>query len=64
MLAETFEDVRMKFIAEKVSHNPVEMAYHAEGKGWELTGMSAGRTKFWGTHAWKQYFRVLTDRPY
>lgn len=48
MLAETFEDVRMKFIAEKVSHNPVEMAYHAEGKGWELTGMSAGRTKFWG----------------
>ncbi|KAJ2928928.1 hypothetical protein H1R20_g8334, partial [Candolleomyces eurysporus] len=48
MLAETFEDVRMKFIAEKVLHNPVEIAYHAEGNNWELTGLSAGRTKFWG----------------
>ncbi|KAF9454904.1 oxysterol binding protein [Macrolepiota fuliginosa MF-IS2] len=48
MLAETFEDIRMKFIAEKVRHNPVEMVYHAEGNGWELTATSAGRTKFWG----------------
>ncbi|XP_006454509.1 hypothetical protein AGABI2DRAFT_114262 [Agaricus bisporus var. bisporus H97] len=48
MLAETFEDVRMKFIAEKVRHHPVELAYHAEGEGWELTATSAGRTKFWG----------------
>ncbi|KAH0838476.1 Oxysterol-binding protein-domain-containing protein [Lanmaoa asiatica] len=48
MLAETFEDVRMKFIAEKVSHNPVVIAYHAEGDRWELHGTSAGRTKFWG----------------
>lgn len=48
MLGETFEDQRMKFIAEKVRHNPVEMAYHAEGDGWELTATSAGRTKFWG----------------
>lgn len=49
MLAETFEDARMKFIAEKVRHNPLEMAYHAEGEGWELTATSAGKTKFWGT---------------
>ena len=48
MLGETFEDPRMKFIAEKVSHNPVIMAYHAEGEGWELWASSAGRTKFWG----------------
>ncbi|KAL0575132.1 Oxysterol-binding protein 3 [Marasmius crinis-equi] len=48
MLGETFEDVRMKFIAEKVRHNPVEMAYHAEGADWELTATSAGKTKFWG----------------
>lgn len=48
MLAETFEDVRMKFLAEKVSHNPVVIAYHAEGKGWELNATSAGKTKFWG----------------
>lgn len=48
MLAETFEDARMKFIAEKVSHNPVVIAYHAEADGWELHGTSAGKTKFWG----------------
>ncbi|KAF9229520.1 hypothetical protein BS17DRAFT_688488 [Gyrodon lividus] len=48
MLAETFEDVRMRFIAEKVSHNPVVIAYHAEGDGWELNATSAGKTKFWG----------------
>ncbi|TFK30640.1 oxysterol binding protein [Coprinopsis marcescibilis] len=48
MLGETFEDVRMKLVAEKVRHNPLEIAYHAEGKNWELTGLSAGRTKFWG----------------
>ena len=49
MLGETFEDVRMKFIAEKVRHNPLEMAYHAEGANWELHATSAGKTKFWGT---------------
>lgn len=69
MLAETFEDVRMKFIAEKVKHNPVELAFHAEGERWsalhstqltdtdspaELWGTSAGRTKFWGAPLFKQ----------
>ena len=48
MLAETFEDTRMHFIAEKVSHNPVVLAYHAEGDGWELYATSSGKTKFWG----------------
>ncbi|PPQ95634.1 hypothetical protein CVT26_008663 [Gymnopilus dilepis] len=48
MLAETFEDVRMRFIAEKVRHNPLEIAYHAEGKDWKLNATSSGRTKFWG----------------
>ncbi|EPQ60901.1 hypothetical protein GLOTRDRAFT_135500 [Gloeophyllum trabeum ATCC 11539] len=48
MLAETFEDSRMKFIAEKVSHQPVVMAYHAEGATWRLDATSAGKTKFWG----------------
>ncbi|KII93353.1 hypothetical protein PLICRDRAFT_151971 [Plicaturopsis crispa FD-325 SS-3] len=48
MLAETFEDSRMKFLAEKVVHNPVVMAYHAEGPGWELNATSSGKTKFWG----------------
>ena len=49
LLAETFEIPELKFIAEKVSHNPVVMAYHAEGEGWELCGTSCGKTKFWGT---------------
>jgi len=58
MLGETFEDPRMKFIAEKVSHNPVVMAYHAEGEGWELWATSAGRTKFWGNGFYRQILRV------
>ncbi|KAF7306694.1 PH domain-containing protein [Mycena indigotica] len=48
MLGETFEDHRMKFIAEKVRHHPLEMAYHAEGPGWALQATSTGKTKFWG----------------
>jgi oxysterol-binding protein-related protein 3/6/7 len=48
MLAETYEEPRMHFIAEKVVHNPLVIAYHAEGEGWELTGTSSGKTKFWG----------------
>ncbi|KJA26139.1 hypothetical protein HYPSUDRAFT_37022 [Hypholoma sublateritium FD-334 SS-4] len=48
MLAETFEDIRMNFIAEKVRHNPLEIAYHANGDNWELNATSCGKTKFWG----------------
>jgi len=48
LLAETFEIPELKFISEKVSHNPVVMAYHAEGEGWELYATSSGKTKFWG----------------
>jgi hypothetical protein len=48
LLAETFEIPELKFIAEKVSHNPVVMAHHAEGEGWELYATSCGKTKFWG----------------
>jgi len=48
LLGETFEDVRMKFIAEKVVHKPLVIAYHAEGPGWQLNATSSGNTKFWG----------------
>jgi len=48
LLAETFEIPELKFISEKVSHNPVIIAYHAEGEGWELYSTSSGKTKFWG----------------
>lgn len=47
MLAETFEEPRMKFIAEKVSHNPFIMAYHAEGENWELYGWFLVRSDAW-----------------
>ncbi|KAI0036658.1 Oxysterol-binding protein-domain-containing protein [Vararia minispora EC-137] len=48
LLAETFEEPRLKFISEKVSHRPVVFAYHAEGEGWEAFATSSGKTKFWG----------------
>ncbi len=48
MLGETFEDPRLHFLAEKVCHNPVVLAYHAEGEGWKLHATSSGKTKFWG----------------
>lgn len=37
-----------KFIAEKVSHNPVVMAFHSDGKAWKLDGYAAPSQKFWG----------------
>lgn len=37
-----------EFIAEKVSHNPVVMAFHSHGKGWKLDGHAAPLQKFWG----------------
>jgi hypothetical protein len=58
LLAETYEIPELKFISEKVSHNPVIIAYHAEGEGWELYSTSSGKTKFWG--AWRTG-RHLTD---
>lgn len=54
----------MKFIAEKVSHNPVIMAYHAEGEGWELWATSAGRTKFWGKGSIDIFFWSEIHRPF
>ena len=62
MLAETFEDPRMKFIAEKVCHNPVVLAYHAEGEGWELYATSSGKTKFWGMTKVITMFRPIFTR--
>ena len=62
MLAETFEDVRSKFIAEKVRHQPLEMAFHAEGSGWELYGLNAGKTKFWGMTKVITMFRPIFTR--
>ncbi|CAE6473876.1 unnamed protein product [Rhizoctonia solani] len=48
MLGETFEDTRLGFIAEKVSHHPPIMACHAHGEGWEFWCTSGAKNKFWG----------------
>ncbi len=51
----------MKFIAEKVRHNPLEMAYHAEGLNWELWATSSGKTKFWGAFFYSLHLLLQID---
>lgn len=55
MLGETFELVRedrgLRFLAEKVSHRPVRLAYQAESEKWTLTQSPLPTQKFWGKSA-------------
>ncbi|KAL4736784.1 Oxysterol-binding protein-domain-containing protein [Aspergillus similis] len=55
MLGETFELVRedmgFRFIAEKVSHRPVQLAYQADSKDWSLAQSPRPSQKFWGKSA-------------
>ena len=55
MLGETFELVRedrgLRFLAEKISHRPVRMAYQAESEHWTLTQSPLPTQKFWGKSA-------------
>lgn len=37
-----------KFVSEKVSHQPVVMAFHAEAPAWQINGHVAPSQKFWG----------------
>lgn len=52
MLGETYELVRedkcFRFVAEKVSHRPVQLAVHAEGREWSFTQSPKPSQKFWG----------------
>ncbi|XP_023548282.1 oxysterol-binding protein-related protein 1C-like [Cucurbita pepo subsp. pepo] len=52
LLGETYEadypDKGLKFFSEKVSHHPVVVACHCEGKGWRFWGDSNLKSKFWG----------------
>lgn len=52
MLGETYEIVRedknFRFVSEKVSHRPVQLAYHAEGKEWIFAQSPLPSQKFWG----------------
>lgn len=55
MLGETYELVRedcgFRFIAEKVSHRPVQLAYQADSKEWSLAQSPMPSQKFWGKSA-------------
>ncbi|KAJ5667980.1 uncharacterized protein N7477_006550 [Penicillium maclennaniae] len=55
MLGETYELIRedrgFRFIAEKVSHRPVQLAYQADSKEWSLAQSPLPSQKFWGKSA-------------
>ncbi|PWZ03115.1 hypothetical protein BCV70DRAFT_197348 [Testicularia cyperi] len=52
LLGETYECVRedkhLRFLAEKVVHQPPVIAFYSEGKGWKAQGWSVVKNKFWG----------------
>ncbi|OEL14571.1 Oxysterol-binding protein-related protein 2A [Dichanthelium oligosanthes] len=52
LLGETYEadypENGIQFFSEKVSHHPMVMAFHCEGKGWKFWGDSNVQSKFWG----------------
>ncbi|XP_010919505.1 oxysterol-binding protein-related protein 2A isoform X1 [Elaeis guineensis] len=52
LLGETYEadfpEKGIRFFSEKVSHHPMLIACHCEGKGWKFWGDSNLRSKFWG----------------
>ncbi|KAI1993203.1 Oxysterol-binding protein 3 [Ophidiomyces ophidiicola] len=55
MLGETYEMVRgdagFRFIGEKVSHRPVQLAYQADSKDWSFAQSPKPTQKFWGKSA-------------
>ncbi|KAJ7568043.1 hypothetical protein O6H91_01G016300 [Diphasiastrum complanatum] len=52
LLGETYEaeypDKGLRFFSEKVSHHPMVVACHCEGRGWKFWGDSNVKSKFWG----------------
>ena len=60
MLGETFELVRedrgFRFVSEKVSHRPVQLALHAESSEWSFTQSPLPSQKFWGKSS-----EIVTD---
>ncbi|CAN6466930.1 unnamed protein product [Victoria cruziana] len=52
LLGETYEadypDKGLRFFSEKVSHHPMIVACHCEGRGWKFWGDSNLKSKFWG----------------
>ncbi|KAJ3681875.1 hypothetical protein LUZ60_014448 [Juncus effusus] len=64
LLGETFEadfpEKGLRFFSEKVSHHPMVMACHCEGKGWKFWGDSNLKSKFWGQSIQLDPVGVLT----
>lgn len=48
------------FFAEKVSHHPMLIACHCEGKGWKFWGDSNLKSKFWGQSIQVEPVGILT----
>ncbi|XP_064985455.1 oxysterol-binding protein-related protein 1C-like [Musa acuminata AAA Group] len=64
LLGETYEadypDKGLRFFSEKVSHHPMVVACHCEGKGWRFWGDSNLKSKFWGRSIQVDPVGVLT----
>ncbi|GAA5807757.1 hypothetical protein MFLAVUS_001134 [Mucor flavus] len=52
MMTETYENIRpdkgFRFVSEKVSHNPLIIAAHAEARGYKYWQSTQIKSKFWG----------------
>uniref|UniRef100_A0A0D3HTD6 PH domain-containing protein n=1 Tax=Oryza barthii TaxID=65489 RepID=A0A0D3HTD6_9ORYZ len=64
LLGETYEadypDKGLRFFSEKVSHHPMIVACHCEGRGWKFWGDSNLKGKFWGRSIQLDPIGVLT----
>eukprot|EP00262_Sarcandra_glabra_P009759 TRINITY_DN2431_c0_g1_i1.p1 TRINITY_DN2431_c0_g1~~TRINITY_DN2431_c0_g1_i1.p1 ORF type:complete len:812 (+),score=126.22 TRINITY_DN2431_c0_g1_i1:187-2622(+) len=64
LLGETYEadypDKGLRFFSEKVSHHPMIVACHCEGRGWRFWGDSNLKSKFWGRSIQLDPVGVLT----
>ncbi|KAK1261546.1 Oxysterol-binding protein-related protein 2A [Acorus gramineus] len=64
MLGETYEadypEQGIRFFSEKVSHHPMLIACHCEGRGWKFSGDSNLKSKFWGRSIQLDPVGVLT----
>ncbi|KAJ8773601.1 hypothetical protein K2173_005847 [Erythroxylum novogranatense] len=64
LLGETYEadypDKGLRFFSEKVSHHPMVVACHCEGRGWTFWGDSNLKGKFWGRSIQLDPVGVLT----
>ncbi|XP_058097235.1 oxysterol-binding protein-related protein 1C-like [Magnolia sinica] len=64
LLGETYEadypDKGLRFFSEKVSHHPMIVACHCEGRGWKFWGDNNLKSKFWGRSSQLDPVGVLT----